>query len=394
MAHHPPARNRTRPDRVGSTDLDGGYLFRPRQLLVDRGGRDVLHAADVGATPERHAETNHRFAGHDADVEVWHVGGGGVDLPALARELKAQAARAGSWVSPNYVLTGEPLYQGGPGSDPERCDALELPGGGYPSAPALAVLDTGLAAKVDPQVRASVLGLDDADVDPLDEDHDDYLDAEAGHGTFIAGLVQRVAPGLATEQQRVLDSDGFGDDTSIALGLLSTSAPVVNLSLGGYTRQDRLPLALARAVAAVTRDRVVVAAAGNNRSSRPFWPAALPSVVAVGAYDPETGRPARFTNYGDWVDVAAPGVGLASSYVHGTWPGSGSEADVEFSGWARWSGTSFAAPLVAAEIARRVVAAGAGADARQVSEAFVAELPEHPDWPGLGGWFEPAASVR
>nr|WP_284287050.1 hypothetical protein [Angustibacter aerolatus] len=31
MAHHPPARNRTRPDRVGSTDLDGGYLFRPRQ---------------------------------------------------------------------------------------------------------------------------------------------------------------------------------------------------------------------------------------------------------------------------------------------------------------------------------------------------------------------------
>jgi subtilisin family serine protease len=109
----------------------------------------------------------------------------------------------------------------------------------------------------------------------------------------------------------------------------------------------------------------VVAAAGNNASPEPFWPAAFKRVVAVGALDATSDEPVRasFSNYGHWVDVYAPGERVHSMYLDGTYL----EADkhlAHLKGWAQWSGTSFAAPHVAAEIARRV---GDGVTARQAA---------------------------
>jgi subtilisin family serine protease len=100
-------------------------------------------------------------------------------------------------------------------------------------------------------------------------------------------------------------------------------------------------------------DTVVVCSAGNNGSVRPFWPAALPAVVGVAATGPD-GTLAAFSNRGDWVDAAALGVDVVSSHVRllpggeGVAPGT----TTRVYGAARWSGTSFAAPRIAADVAR------------------------------------------
>jgi subtilisin family serine protease len=238
-----------------------------------------------------------------------------------------------------------------------------------------------------PNLQSCVFA-DPDDVDLLDDDHDGWLDDQAGHGAFICGLVHLVSPGLGIDPARVLDSTGFGDDLSVALGLAETSAPVINLSLGGYTQDDNPPLALAQAIAALGRSRIVVAAAGNNHSDRPFWPAALKGVVAVAAYDSLKDAPASFSNFGPWVDVCAPGVGVLSTFVEGE-RREGS-TDVTFKGWARWSGTSFAAPLVAAEIAGRI-RRDPSRGARQVTFGLLSELPES-GWQGFGARYTPETS--
>jgi hypothetical protein len=81
------------------------------------------------------------------------------------------------------------------------------------------VLDTGLAAKpwcpdFAPCATPTVAGSDPHD-EP-DENNDQLVDPVAGHGTFIAGLVERLAPGASVEIVRVLSTFGIGDDFTIA----------------------------------------------------------------------------------------------------------------------------------------------------------------------------------
>jgi thermitase len=77
---------------------------------------------------------------------------------------------------------------------------------------------------------------------------------------------------------------------------------------------------------------VVVAAAGNKDTNDPTYPAASPGVIAVAATNKDDKR-ASFSNYGNWVDVAAPGVKILSTIPRG---------------YASWSGTSMATPHVSA----------------------------------------------
>lgn len=375
-------------DRVAYSDEDGGYLYRPGELLVSADMVDELRAETQGVSLEPDDEVNTRLVRRNLPLQRWRVPSG-VRLPALERTLARAAHARDGVVSVNHVFTGEPLYRGGPGAEPEPSGRLSLPEGTRPTTrpatAALAVLDTGLPRPV-PGLAATALVADDgSDVDLLDEDGDTHLDTEAGHGAFILGLTQRVVPGIPTEQRKVLDSMGFGDDLTVCLGLAEASAPVINLSLGGYTSSNRRPRALQHALRSLGHHRVIVAAAGNNASDRPFWPAAFREVVAVAAYDSRTEEAAEFSNFGDWVDVSAPGVGLRSCFVDGTRENVGGE--VTFDGWATWSGTSFAAPLVAAELARRI-AASPSASPQQVRDDFLAELPTAP-WAGHGRRYEP-----
>lgn len=192
-------------------------------------------------------------------------------------------------------------------------------------------------------------------VDEPDANQDRFLDPTAGHGTFIAGLLARLAPDSNVSLGKVLESTGEGDDATLAWRvwqLVKEQAGILVLSCGGYTDNDEPTPALQAAIAAVrAKGWVVVASAGNDATCRPSFPAALPGVIAVGALG--TDGPADFTNYGAWVSACAPGVDVVASFYHGVdREDDGDPATEDFNGSAAWDGTSFAAPIVAAAIAR------------------------------------------
>jgi subtilisin family serine protease len=208
----------------------------------------------------------------------------------------------------------------------------------------------------------------------------DPIDRQAGHGTFIAGIVRRYAPNAEIQIQGVLSSFGEATDWDIALGILEGldnatrtkrgRIDVINMSFGAQTDDDLPPKLLADAVVlAQNQGALVVAAAGNADTCRRWWPAALPQVVAVGATD-GCGRKAWFSNFGPWVDACALGVDIVSTFLFDDGPASsiaGVDPD-EYQGWALWSGTSFAAPYVAAAIASRMTLTGQ--DARTAADVL------------------------
>jgi subtilisin family serine protease len=392
--------------RLDAGDIVAGErcFYLPDQLILSDLAARVLEPdlAELQAVRVRDEDGRHGFL-DELGLQLWRlvVDASGPNLAERAAELKGRAlARLSATrrdglrlrgalepgaatddadepviVSLNHVLLGQPHPHGAAVEPPQRTGARRLLEPAPEGADAdIAILDTGVPtpqqlAAWHPALEKSVrrdpanLRFPD-DVDTLYEAGGaPELRALAGHGTFIAGLVHLVAPDLVISPYAVLDPDGIGNDIDVARAMLRVSSrpmsvPVVSLSLGGYTYDDAPPPALAHVVDRLPRTTVVVASAGNDGGDRPFFPAALGRVVAVAAFDDLGGvvRPVAWSNTGPWVDVCAPGVGLLSTYVAGTYevePGHVESFD-EPDPSARWSGTSFASPLVAAEIARRV----------------------------------------
>jgi thermitase len=154
--------------------------------------------------------------------------------------------------------------------------------------------------------------------------------AHTGNGIGIAGVAS-TAP-VQIMPVKVLNDQGIGTMTDVARGIIwaaDNGAHVLSLSLGGNAGTQQLADAVNYAW---NRGCVVVAAAGNNGSNAPFYPAAYENALAVAASDPND-RLTDFSQYGTWVDIAAPGSSILS-----TVPGNRYEA---------WSGTSMACPHVA-----------------------------------------------
>ena len=200
--------------------------------------------------------------------------------------------------------------------------------------------------------------------------------SDVGHATFIAGLVLQQAPAATLRALHVLEPDGsceLFDLVQAVRRVARTGVDVLNLSLGCYTDGDELPWPLLDALEELPQGSVVVAAAGNHdpeepaevqQAQRPFWPAALPHVLAVGALDRADRAAAPFSNDGSWVDLWASGDELVSTFVRGpAYP----------TGWASWGGTSFASAVVAGVIATRTSHAGR-VSARQAAYELLAEL--------------------
>ncbi len=346
------------PDGPGECVVRGGEIVadgRSLESVVTRLGRWVDGVHDCA--DRQNARVRLRPAERNRCVEI-------------ARDVSS----AVSGVAPNHVhfgssvMYGEPVMYGtGRSADPvpeveepvDQCWSPRITVG---------VLDTGLDAHPWFARRPWFEEVPET----LDADDDSGQDRQAGHGTFVSGLVLRNAPGVVLRPVPVLSSLGFTDDIRVAGGLraLRSAASkrdepvdVVLLPSGCHTPDDACPPILRDELAAL--GSVVVAAAGNHRSRRPFWPAALSDVIGVAATGPD-GAIAEFSNSGSWVDSAAPGVDVVSSYVrlepasrdgssrHGTSrhgvvrDGVGEGRSY---GFARWSGTSFAAPQVAGKVA-------------------------------------------
>jgi subtilisin family serine protease len=225
----------------------------------------------------------------------------------------------------------------------------------------VAIVDTGYATD-DFRPQGFLDSVSDGPDVPDKEPEDDFLDPVAGHGTFIAGVIEQILPGCSFEMANVIRPAGDGDEVTIGTTLTELAnqegddpLDFVNLSFGGYSPFDMEPLAYAIAKLQAN-GTVVVASAGNDATCAPMFPAVLPGVVGVGALD-EEGFAAPFTNYGPWVRASTRGVDVVSSFFRG-WDGAevaqdGWDPDA-FSGWAQWSGTSFAAPRVVATLAQYV----------------------------------------
>ena len=225
---------------------------------------------------------------------------------------------------------------------------------------------------------------------------DGYIDPAAGHGSFIAGIVEQLRPGCELWVSRVMAESGDVSEADVLheVARLIGENPdglertILNLSFGGELSgtcsaiEEAVKMALQRGI-------VVVASAGNDASCEPSYPAAFDGVISVGALD--DGLPAEFTNYGSWVTACAEGVDLLSTFLltDGDFPltfvfppGVAFDPDdFEASGgWARWSGTSFAAPVVAATIAQEL----AKDPALTGQQAATAILSRNPQLPCLG----------
>jgi hypothetical protein len=170
----------------------------------------------------------------------------------------------------------------------------------------------------------------------------------SSHGTAIASIFigrDKSYVGLAPQAElyaaAVFEQDASRGEIASTVSLvraldwlMSSGVDVVNISLAGPPNR-LLEKALERAA---LRGVVILAAAGNGGPmAKPMYPAAYNSVIAVTAVD-ASGRIFRLANRGEYVDLAAPGVGLLHARSGG--------------GYATSSGTSFAVPFVATAAAR------------------------------------------
>jgi subtilisin family serine protease len=331
---------------------------------------DELLVADdlVGYAQDTLADTGHdpRRVGEEEVVSgLRRLRVSGLDGPAAVRRVRERVARVrpGSPVDEqvvgvNHVFLSAPLYQGGPFGPPLPAPAATLPARQPESeGPPVVVIDTGLWT--DSPVAAACEAPSETETE-TDVDDDGLLDGDVGHANFIAGVILAHTTRARVRVVKVLDTFGTCDEARLAAALwrLPAETQVVNLSLGGFTLNDRPPVVLRHALrrALEGRDRVVVAAAGNDGNTvDPFWPAAFRGtgerwsnqIAAVAAHDGE--RLCSWSNTGPWVSMLAPGQDVTSTYIN---------HDDFASGWANWSGTSFAAPVVAAAVAEELVRDG------------------------------------
>jgi subtilisin family serine protease len=201
----------------------------------------------------------------------------------------------------------------------------------------IAVLDTGIDTQ-HPDLPNTVPGKNF--IDGSNNVYDNGVNS--GHGTAVAGTAAATGnngigvSGVSWKNSImplvVIDTSAYSPYSVIAAAInyaADHGAKVINMSLAGSSYSSTLQNAVNYAW---NKGAVIVAAAANNASSTPMYPAALDNVLAVSATD-NYDKPASFTNFGNWIDVAAPGVSIRTTMLGG--------------GYGNWNGTSFATPQVA-----------------------------------------------
>jgi thermitase len=368
--------DRVRRRRDDGSDPDDALVARG-QLVVDAGGRGAdetrraLRGRDSGFdfAPNRNPD----WIVRDPTSIVFVAQGRSVDrLRADIAALKAEGITAAlnPIVPLGHTIKGDDL--------PLRTEVTA----GTPTEPLadpaqrvrIAIVDTGITPELrtDLWLKPIPRLLENVDLlDVLPAPGDGRLDWFSGHGTFVSGVVQQIAPQCEIRIYRFTTSDGLGTEKDVAEAMLRAAQQaaddgvrlIINTSVGVPAVDGIRPVALERAVQQIKRDHphvVMIAAAGNNGDEEPMYPAAFPEVIGVGALTAEY-TAAGFSSRGPEVNCSAVGVGIVSTFVEGTMPPEASSptddpfiADYSFgkNAWALWSGTSFSAPQICAAVAR------------------------------------------
>jgi thermitase len=258
----------------------------------------------------------------DNDVDTFVVDVSEAEAASFAAEaLQSGLAR---YVEPDYryeaqFVPDDPLWLGQWGPQKIEADWAWNTTVGTSSL-LVAVIDTGVDYN-HPDLAANCvpLGYDwvNNDTDPIDDN---------GHGTHCAGIIAAVLnnhegiAGLAQVKimaEKGLDAGGSGYTSDLANAIVHATdqgAKIISMSWGGYGRSQTLHEAVQYAY---SKGMLLVAAAGNDGITQELYPAAFDEVIAVAATD-EDDSPAYFSNHGNWIELAAPGVNILStiSEVH------------------------------------------------------------------------------
>ncbi len=163
-----------------------------------------------------------------------------------------------------------------------------------------------------------------------------------GHGTAVAGTVSAASnnnigvAGVSWASKLmplvVVNEEDFAAYSNIAAAIqyaVDHGVRVLNISVGGPTSSITLQNAVDYAW---NKGALIFASAMNDGSSTPNYPAACSRAVAVSASD-SNDHLAAFSNYGNWISLAAPGTNILTTNNGG--------------GYGYWFGTSFASPIAA-----------------------------------------------
>lgn len=286
-----------------------------------------------------------RFFDRIADQDI-----DAIEFPALRNNKNPRAAEAiinalkknpnVEFIEPNYIYTAD-FTPNDPGrtqqyawNNIQAYTAWDTTQGS--SSTVIAVVDTGIQ-RSHPDLDAKIVpGYDYVQNDTAPDDGN-------GHGTHVAGTAAAetnnstggagTCPNCKLMPVRVLDNNGSGTLANVANGInyaANNGAKVINLSLGGGGST-----ALQQAVDNAWSKGVFLAcAAGNSNTSSTSsaYPGAYANCFAVASTDSADAR-SSFSNYGSWVEAAAPGSNIYSTWLNG--------------GYNTISGTSMATPHVA-----------------------------------------------
>lgn len=384
-------RSQLRMIRAG---LEGSTLNRSRGARVgvhpdtgDLADGEFLYRADTLMTTDANAERVHRALGLDLPREKSQPGV--PDQPDGLRVIRLPQGRdgvaaariveetLGPWIAAPDLVHHVTTSSACPATEPElpqgvtgATDGPGGPGRPVPKVNGRASAGTGVkVAVVDTGFRESVLkehapswlqGVTGEEEDPTLVGH------YRGHGTFVAGVVRAMAPRSQVHVHRLLTTGGAEFESDLIprmVAALRTDPDIISMSAGvnlkDTTRSGHqwtsIGLRVFNEVYLQPTRTLFVCAAGNDGGPGPFEPASQGWPVAVGALD-ASGALAGFSNRGPWVDVYARGSDVVNAYPDGVYHyEESSRPAVTFdSGLARWSGTSFATPLVAGLVAARM----------------------------------------
>ena len=305
--------------------------FSSQQILVKfRSGTGLPEAAQI-----------HRQLGGQVKETIPGIGVQVVTMPKgqVKEKVKAYSSNPKvTYAEPNYIAQAlaEPddKYFGAQWNM-QKVRALEAWNvtTGSPNV-IIAILDTGVDLNHPDLANKIVSNINFSDSPTVDDVY--------GHGTHVAGIAAAMTnngigvAGLGYSATimnvKVLGDTGSGFYSWIASGIIwaaDNGADVISMSLGGSSASSILEDAINYAW---SKGVVVVAAAGNNGNMVPVYPAYYANCIAVAATDASDARP-LWSNYGDWVDVAAPGSGILSTFKNDN--------------YVYMSGTSMATPHVA-----------------------------------------------